>query len=162
VELRSYRSEDAAAVARVFTDSVRSIGTADYSPEQLAAWAPEPPDLEHWRTRLGKLICFVAEIDSELVGFVTFAANGHLDHLYVHSRFQRMGVASALMRRVEQEALSRAVRRIFTEASITARPFFERIGFHTVRPQPVEHNGLLFINFRMEKVIPGFRGHTVE
>jgi putative acetyltransferase len=114
--------------------------------------APEPPDIEHWHVELSQLICFVAELDSEIVGFVTFEANGHLDHLYVHSRHQRQGVASALYRRVELEALSRAVYRIFTAASITSRPFFEHVGFRVIAAQQVRHSGISFINYRTERL----------
>lgn len=45
--------------------------------------------------------------------------------------------------------------RIFTEASITARPFFERQGFRVVREQTVSRQGVSMINFVMEKDLPG-------
>jgi putative acetyltransferase len=122
MNVRGYQPEDAASLARLFTESVRSTNAKDYSPEQIAAWAPEPPDIEQWPRRLDSLIVFLAQHGSEIVGFVTFEPDGHLDHLYVHSRFQRRGVASALYRRVEQEELARGVHCIFTEASIAARP----------------------------------------
>jgi putative acetyltransferase len=151
MKVRLCRLQDAAALARVFTESVRSIRADDYSPEQLAAWAPEPPDMEYWRDQLSRLIGFVAEHDSKIVGFVTFEPNGHIHHLYVRSGFQRRGVASALCRRVEQEALVRGAHRIFTEASITAWPFFERIGFQMIAPQEVALRGVSFTNYRMER-----------
>jgi putative acetyltransferase len=153
MNIRECKLEDAAAVARVFTESVRDIDAADYSLEQLAAWAPGRPDMEYWRDQLGRLIGFVAEIDSEIVGFVTFEPNGHLHHLYVCGAFQRRGVATALCRRVEQEALAGGVHVIFVEASITARPFFERMGFETIVQQEVMHRGVWFTNFRMERVL---------
>jgi putative acetyltransferase len=137
----------------LFFDTVHIINSADYSPEQIAAWAPEPADLDHWRARLSHHTVFVAEKDTETVGFVTFEANGHLDHLYVHHRFQRQGIATALYERVEREARSHAIQRIFTEASITARPFFERIGFQLIAARTFEHRGVSFTNFRMGKLL---------
>jgi len=151
VNVRLYESRNIATIVRLFTETVRSINTADYSPEQIEAWAPDPPDMEHWRRRLSERIVFVAEHASEIVGFATFEANGHLDHMYVHRNFQRQGVASALYRRVEQEALSRGVPRIFIEASITARPFFEHVGLRVIASQYVERGGISFLNYRMEK-----------
>jgi putative acetyltransferase len=154
MNVRFCDARDVAALASVFTDSVHSISAADYSLEQLAAWAPEPPDIEYWREQIPKLIGFVAEHDSEIVGFVSYEPHGHLHHLYVRGGFQRRGVASALYRRVEQEALSHGVRRIFTEASVAARPFFERAGFHVIAPQEVAHRGFSFTNYRMERFLP--------
>jgi putative acetyltransferase len=153
MNVRPYKPEDTAVLARLFTKTVHSVNAADYSPEQVAAWAPDPPDLENWRGRLSDRICFVAELDCEIVGFAAFEPDGHLDHMYVHRRFQRQGVASVLYQRIEQEALSRGVNRVFTEASITARPFFERVGFRVIASQNVERRGISFLNYRMERFL---------
>jgi putative acetyltransferase len=153
MDVRSYKPEDTAALARLFTETVHSVNAADYSQEQLAAWAPDPPDVEHWHRRLSERIVFVAEQDSEIVGFATLEPDGHLDYIYAHRRFQKQGVATALFQRIEQEAISRGVTRIFTEASITARPFFERVGFQIIASQRIKHRGISFINYRMEKFL---------
>jgi putative acetyltransferase len=156
--VRPYRTADAAAIASVFTDSVRSA-SKDYSPEQIVAWGPDPPDVEHWRTRIAIRIGFVAEAESfeqhkgEIAGSVTLERDGHLDDLYVAPRFQRRGVAAMLYSRVEQEAQSRHLSRIFTEASITARPFFESAGFSVVSAQTVKLRGVSFTNYRMEGLL---------
>jgi putative acetyltransferase len=153
LNVRPYKPEDTATLARLFTETVHSANAADYSHEQLVAWAPDPPDMEHWRRRLSERIAFVAENDSEIVGFVTLEVDGHLDYIYAHRRFQRQGVASVLFQRIEQEAISRGVARIFTEASITARPFFEHAGFRMIASQRVKHRGISFLNYRMEKFL---------
>ena len=151
--IRPYQPNDAAAVARIFTESVRSTATRDYSPLQIEAWAPDPPDVEDWRRRLDSEIAFVAEHESEVAGFVTYERDGHMDYLYVGSRFQRQGVAAALCARVEREAAALGVQRIFAEVSINARPFFESIGFRVIAEQAVEFGGVLFNNLRMEKFL---------
>jgi putative acetyltransferase len=153
MNVRSYQLQDTAVLAHLFTATVHSINIAHYSPEQILAWAPDRPDLEAWRGEFAKLICFVSELDSEVLGFISFEPNGHLEHLYVHSQFQRQGVASALYQRLEEEAISRGIHRIFTEASITARPFFERVGFRVIALQEVRCRGLSFINYRVEKLL---------
>jgi putative acetyltransferase len=43
--------------------------------------------------------------------------------------------------------------RTFTEASVTARPFFERNGFRVVLEQRASCRGVEIINFEMEKRI---------
>lgn len=81
-------------------------------------------------------------------------ADGHVDLLYVDYRFQRQGVARNLYQQVESEARQRGVRRLFTEASITARGFFENMGFGILHEQRVEFGGVAFQNYTMEKFIP--------
>jgi putative acetyltransferase len=54
---------------------------------------------------------------------------------------------------VEAAARNQELPRIFTEASLTARPFFERRGFVVVAAQQVEKRGQTLANFRMEKTL---------
>ena len=48
VRIRSYEAGDAPALARLFYETIHAVNQADYSPEQLRAWAPEIPDPEAW------------------------------------------------------------------------------------------------------------------
>jgi len=70
---------------------------------------------------------------------------------FVHPGYQGIGVATALLETVQVAALNLNLAHIFTEASITARPFFERRGFVIVNPQMVEKRGQIFRNFKMTK-----------
>ena len=153
MNVRLYQAADSTVLARLFTETVQTINAADYSPQQVETWAGRPLELERWCRLLPGRVVFVAEHDSEIVGFTTIEPNGHLDQLYVHHRFQRQGIASALVRRIEEEAVSRGIDRIFTEASITARPFFEHVGFRLIAPQAVAVAGTSFLNYRMEKFL---------
>lgn len=48
MKLRNYRPEDCAEMARLFYDTVHTVNTRDYPPEQLAVWATGKVDLEVW------------------------------------------------------------------------------------------------------------------
>lgn len=72
--------------------------------------------------------------------------------MFVHPEFQGLGIASRLLSRVEGEALKLRFGRIYTEASRTARPFFERKGFRVITKQIVEKRGQGLENFLMEKL----------
>ncbi len=50
--IRRYRPEDLEVVVVCFTRSVRTIGARDYAREEIAAWAPDPPDMSGWPARL--------------------------------------------------------------------------------------------------------------
>ena len=85
-----------------------------------------------------------------IAGFSDLEPDGHIDMLYVHPDFQRRGVARALLKHVEEAAQTSGLRRLYTEASITARPIFETTGFDSCatgcyRP------GQSMTNYRMEK-----------
>ncbi len=74
-----------------------------------------------------------------------------LDMMFVHPAHQRLGVATALLATVESVAREQGLSRLFTEASITARPFFERHGFRVIRQRTVHRRGQDLTNFAMEK-----------
>jgi putative acetyltransferase len=151
--VRRYHDDDLASVVRLFTETVHQVCLHDYTAEQVAAWAPQPPDLVRWRERLARLTLWVADSGHGLLGFCGLGVEGHVDLLYTDHRFQRQGVARSLYQQVETEARSLGVRRLFTEASITARPFFASMGFGIIRGQMVESRGVIFKNYAMEKYL---------
>lgn len=55
------------------------------------------------------------------------------------------------MKKLELEARTLGLREIDTEASITAKPFFERKGYQIIKEQIVERKGIGLVNFRMSK-----------
>lgn len=153
--LRNYTAGDAPEIVRLFFETVRSVNRADYSDEQLEAWAPGVPDLRKWHARMAGRRTLVAEEGGEVVGFAELEDDGRLDMLYVRNDAIGRGVGRRLYEAVEREARGQGLGWIFTEASMTARPFFERRGFHVVREQMVSRRGVSLTNFVMEKDLPG-------
>jgi putative acetyltransferase len=151
LDIRRYSPNDLAGLVALFRDTVRRINARDYSDQQVMAWAPDIIDLQQWIRRFENKAVRVADLDGTPVGFVEIARDGQIDMLYVHADHQGQGIASALMRTVETWAQTRGLQRLFTEATITARPFFERRGFRLIAPQRVIRRALEFINYRMDK-----------
>ena len=149
--VRPYRHEDAGQIAVLFRDTVRTVNLADYTQAQVEAWAPAEAYPDRWDAKLGGRATFVAAARDEVVGFADVEPDGHLDHLFVHHRYQRRGIATALHAAVEAAARQAGAGRLFTEASITARPFFLRTGYVELRCQTVTVRGVDLTNFVMEK-----------
>jgi putative acetyltransferase len=95
----------------------------------------------------------VAEEDGHPVGFAELEPNGHIDRVYVSADHQRRGIGRMLLAAIVLEAQRVGLTRLFTEASITARPFFEAQGFVMLAPQVVTCRGVEFVNFRMERLL---------
>ncbi len=60
-EIRDYEAGDAPEIARLFYETVCSVNRADYSEEQVVAWAPSVPDPEEWHARMSSRRTLVAE-----------------------------------------------------------------------------------------------------
>ncbi len=149
--IRPYKSGDAAKIVTLFYDTVHAACAADYTPEQLDAWAPEVPDPDVWHARMAKRHTLVAEEEGEIQGFAELDGNGTLDMLFCRPEVLGRGVGWGLYGKIEEIARGAAMSRIVTDASITARPFFERQGFKLLKRNSVKRAGTELTNFTMEK-----------
>ena len=148
--LRAYREDDCAEFTRLFYDTVHKINIADYTRRQVDAWADGQVDLAAWNESFLRHHTVTAEDNGRIVGFGDIDDSGYLDRLYVHSEYQRRGIASAICDVLEAYAASR-VSEVRTHASITAKPFFQRRGYEVVRKQSVLRRGVYLTNFVMSK-----------
>ena len=153
VTLRPYRRDDAPALLALFRDTIRRVNSRDYSPAQIAAWASNDIDTVSWFGRFTGRYVPVAEEAGRAVGFAELETDGHIDRVYVSADHQRRGIGRQLLAAVVAEARRVGLARLFTEASITARPFFEAQGFAVLAPQVVTCRGAEFVNYRMERVL---------
>ena len=151
VKVRDYEKRDATEIVHLFYETVRSVNRSDYSKEQIEAWAPEVPDAAAWHARMSARKTLVAVDNDEVVGFAELEEAGRLDMLYLRKDALGRGLGQRLYRVVEDEGRNLGLGGISTEASITARPFFERQGFRMVRKQTVWRRGVGLTNFVMEK-----------
>ncbi len=151
--VRIYRPADGPALLELFRDTIRRVNARDYGPEQIAAWASDEIDPAQWVARFDGRFVPVAECDGRIAGFADLEADGHLDRFYVSADHQRRGVGRMLLDAVLAEARRAELHRIFTEASITARPFFEHHGFVVLAEQTVALRGVELRNYRMERAL---------
>ena len=145
--IRQYQPTDCKELAELFYNTVHTVNAKDYTKEQLDVWATGTVDLEQWDQSFQEHFTVVALDGKTIIGFGDIDRTGYLDRLYVHMSFQSMGIATAICDRLEQASPGT----ITTHASITARPFFEKRGYHVVKSQQVERQGILLTNYVMEK-----------
>ena len=151
ITLRPYRPDDSPALLALFRDTVRRVNTRDYSSEQIRAWASEEIDTSQWTARFEGRFVVVAEEAHQPVGFTDLEPSGHIDRFFVSADHQRRGIGATLLAAVIAESRRLELPRLHTEASLTARPFFESQGFTTLASQVVVCRGVEFVNFRMER-----------
>jgi putative acetyltransferase len=151
MHIRCFRPGDEAQIAQLFHDTIHMVNRRDYSPGQLAAWAPADLNFRDWLTVCTSRFTLVADDGGQIAGFGELEANGHIDCFYCHRDYQGQGVGRQLYQGLEQQARTMSLNRLFVEASITARPFFERMGFVTLAAQSVQCRGETFLNYAMEK-----------
>ena len=153
IHLRPYQPADLTAVTALFSAAVHRLAAADYDPAQRQAWAPAAADLPAWQTRLAGLQVLLAQCDGQLAGFIGFSFDGHIDLLFTAPGCARRGVAATLYAAAEQRLRAAGARELFTEASLTARPFFARQGFSEEQAQTVTRGAVTLQRFAMRKIL---------
>jgi len=153
MKIRRYNLGEEQALWSLLYETVHRVNCKDYSSAQLDAWAPSQIDLTKWKERLSQTNPFVVEENGALIGFAELEENGHIDCFYCAHDWQGKGVGTALLQTIEHEAAKRGLSRLFAEASITAKSFFERHGFLVEVEQSVALRGEPFTNFVVSKIL---------
>lgn len=151
IKIRLFEAQDVEQIARLFHETIREVNIRDYSDNQVRAWAPDDIHFRNWLEVCSDRFTFVADDEGVIAGFGELEPNGHIDCFYCHKTYQRCGVGKQIYQAIEAQAIELSMSRLFTEASITAKPFFQRMGFSVIKAQEVTRRSETFINYAMEK-----------
>jgi putative acetyltransferase len=153
LSIRPYQSSDAAALSALYEAAVRTLGARDYSPAQIDAWASLTPSADDLDRRMADDRTRLVAVAGDIAGFIDLEADGHIDLLYVAPAAAGLGVARTLLETVEALGPLSGARRLYAEASQTARPVFERLGFSVLTRRDFEVAGVPIHNWAVEKTL---------
>ncbi|WP_136484645.1 GNAT family N-acetyltransferase [Vibrio sp. H11] len=151
LKIRRYKTDDALTLRELFISTVHHINQRDYTQEQLCAWAPVEFDAVLWDTQLTLLNPYVVHLNGKIVGYADLQPDGLIDHFFCHYQHQGQGIGRFLMQHVLIKAQQRGIKRLHAHVSITARPFFEHMGFRVVKAQQVTVQEQTLTNYLMER-----------
>ncbi|WP_104036964.1 GNAT family N-acetyltransferase [Vibrio jasicida] len=151
ITIRDFQEEDAPKLWALFFNTVRNVNRRDYTEQQVKAWAQEGFDSQLWLKKMISIQPFVAVLDGVIVGYSDVQPSGLVDHFFCHHEYQGQGVGRALMTHVLEQAKAKGLTRIYSEVSVTARPFYEHMGFIVVNEQQIEVRGATLTNYVMER-----------
>lgn len=113
------------------------------------------PRDDRWHDAGADRLHLVALLGAEVVGYTCMLLNqeggAHLRQVSVAPAVQRGGIGSALMAECEAEAIRRRIPYLWLDARITAEPFYRRLGWITVSPEPFACGRTTVPHVRMEK-----------
>jgi len=151
-QLRPYDTSDTAALLDLFRDTVLSVNSKDYPQEQLAAWAPPLPDLKKKQARFKNSKTVVAQLDNKIVGFGNLSSDlTSIGMLYVHKDHLKDKIGTRILNSLEKKLIKREVKTAVADVNITAKPFFEKSGYHVLKENKKNLNGIEFLSYTMEK-----------
>jgi putative acetyltransferase len=153
--LRPFLPTDAPVLAQIFRDGIAELTGEDYDEAQQAAWIACADDEALFTNRLATALTLIATINDSRnnspVGFISLKGKDHIDMLYVHPSVAGEGVGTLLCDAIIKLAQARGATLVTTDASDTARPLFEKLGFEAKYRQTVEVADEWLGSTRMEK-----------
>ncbi|HVY57447.1 MAG TPA: GNAT family N-acetyltransferase [Xanthobacteraceae bacterium] len=149
--LRPFLPTDGSDVVAIFRASIEELTEEDYGEAQREAWASMADDEEAFVARLARALTLVATMDGTVVGFISLEDANRIEMLYVHPAVARHGVGTTLCDAVEKIAASRGTTRLTTDASDSARDFFEHRGYVAQQRNSVSVGEEWLANTTMEK-----------
>jgi len=150
--IRIYQHGDSPAIAEIFTRAVHEIASEVYSQEQCLAWSDPTPNPEHWKRRCELKRPFIFVIGASPAGFLELDPDGHIDCAYIHPDHKRKGIMSALVKHAVATCFAFRLNRVYVEASICAKPMFEKLGFDVLTQNLVNIKGTELLNYKMELI----------
>jgi putative acetyltransferase len=153
MNIRIGTPEDLEEMKQLYVDTIHTICNKQYNEEQLAVWSSTAQNAERWQEMIATQYVIIAEIDRQMAGFATLKNENYIDFFYTHKDFQRKGVAQQLLDHIEEKARIQQSERLSSYVSMTARPFFEKNGFVVLKEQENIRNGVMLINYKMEKAL---------
>lgn len=142
MEIRPYQPEDAAEIARLVQRNLLEVNIRDYDATAMAEMAAGY-NADKIRRIAGEGHMYVALEQGTIIGVGAVAPyQGSLDVSQLHTVFilperQGQGLGSAVLSALEADEYFRRAERVLADASITARPFYEKKGYIHPGGQPV-------------------------
>jgi putative acetyltransferase len=151
--LRPANTNEVETITTLFRSTIETVNSKDYLPQQINAWASGADDKRRWLQMIEEQFFYVAELNNQITGFASVTKDGYIDVLYVHKNFQGKGIASQLLKKLEQKAFELDLPKIYTDSSITAKPFFLSKGFAIEKEYIKAYGGVEFRNTIMYKFL---------
>ena len=151
MEVRRYRIGEEIELWELFYNTVHNVNIQDYDENQIAAWAPDDLDINIAIHKFREIDPFVVIKEGKIIGYADIQSDGYIDHFYCHHKFQGQGVGSTLFAALEREARENGILEMYSNVSITARPFFEAMGFSVEKEQVLQMRDQQLINYRMAR-----------
>lgn len=149
-QLRPLLRADLPHLANVYRAAVNELASRDYDADQRRVWQAQANDtafIEH----LADGVTIVADHHGTPVAFAQLSPANHLRMMYVDPEWAGLGIATLLYQYLEDEARILGSRELTTDASHTAKRFFESVGFKALEEEVVVLEGVSLARTKMEK-----------
>ena len=153
MNLRQITIKDQLELKKVYFDSIQSLDEKIYNQEQKRAWSSQAWDNPNFNKSISKGKGWLLNEKGIIVAFATRYPNNRIALFYCKGKFQRKGLGSKLLHKLEDEAREEGLDSLSTEASLISYKLFLKNEWEIIRKEKVTINNILFERYKMIKKI---------
>ena len=153
MNLRQITIKDQLELKKVYFDSIQSLDEKIYSREQKSAWSSQAWNNPNFNKSINKGKGWLLSEKGIIVAFATRYPNDRIALFYCKGNFQRKGLGSLLLHKLENEAKKEGLDTLSTEASLISCKLFLKNKWKIIRKEKVTINNIFFERYKMIKII---------
>ncbi len=134
MEIRKFRTKDAEEVSAMIAYTLRTVNNNDYFDEYIENWV-EKSQAKNILERAAWTHFYVACDDEKIIGcgaigpYWDKADESSLFTIFVSPEYQGKGLGKKMIETLEQDVFSLRAKRIEIPSSVTAAPFYIKMGY---------------------------------
>jgi putative acetyltransferase len=137
IVFRSFEMQDFAATQKMHACSFEQLATEHYTPNEMAVQIKMIQNPSYLDALCASNLS-LAILNNEIVGTAGWCSHdsntARIRKVFVSPKHAKHGLGRSLIHRVEGQIQEHGFSEIIIRASMNAVPFYERVGFSTVKP----------------------------
>lgn len=151
MEITPFKEEELDTVLALFNNTLYTTNIGNYDFTQLDILANKEWSRSDWLQKFTITSTYVIQLNGILVGFGNLSESGNIEFLYIHKDYQKQGLGTHLLQRLEEVAIEKNIAKILIETTTTAKDFFEKKGYRTITPQQKRFGEIMILQYFMRK-----------
>ena len=153
MNLRQITIKDQLELKKVYFDSIQSLDEKIYSKEQKRAWSSQAWDNPNFGKSITQGKGWLLDEKGMIIAFGIRYPNERISLFYCKSNYQRKGLGSKLLFKIEDEAKKEGLNSLSTEASLISYKLFLKYKWEIIRKEKIIINNIFFERYKMIKII---------
>lgn len=157
VKIRKAEIKDMEAVNAAHRRSIREVCSKDYTSDQIEKWSDVTYSLDVWTNTVTNECCYVLEQDGEIYGFchskVHDEKKGEIVGLYLTPEIIGKGYGRKIFDKCVNYIKDFNPKLIFINGTITAKGFYEAMGFQSKEEKLINIRGANVTIHYMEMIL---------
>ena len=120
---------DLPLMQRFFYETVTNFGREVFTPTEIKIYSKLATNRTYWLEKFKTCHIYNAKLNGEVIGSICMDDDGNIDYIFVHLKYQNLGIAKLLYNSVEKICREKNINIITTDINMISRSFFEKRGF---------------------------------